>query len=218
MRVQAVVGVMVCAVLVLSEAGGSVPANFVDTIVKTGFDNNGNPNDPYNYGYVLTKIRFLPDGRMMYSTRDCFFWLVASPYSSSLSATKLFKIASCQSPGEMGCVLLGCGALLIRHVHPGFSFLLGALWRWAAVMHASRHPLWCRHLTLSAHWQTAELCAGSQLLYQPYVAVHLRVGGERSLAYASCMPPLHAFRSWLCCGSFAVFCAFGVLRLCRCVT
>ena len=53
-----------------------------------------------NYAYIVMKLQWLPDGRILYCTRNCSFFITPEVYP--LTPTWLFNVATCQSPGEIG--------------------------------------------------------------------------------------------------------------------
>ena len=72
----------------------AIPAGFTRTKVSTTtFQGNSGANIP-------TKLRFLPDGRVMYSTRVGSFYV--SPNTTPLAPTLLFTVNNVNSQGELG--------------------------------------------------------------------------------------------------------------------
>lgn len=84
-------------------------SNVVDTVVKSGFNNNN--------AFIITKQRWLPDGRLLYSTRNCTFFMATG--SVPITSSFFFSIPSCQSPGEIGYVALAVFFLHALCMHVG---------------------------------------------------------------------------------------------------
>ncbi len=88
----------------------AIPSGFSISTRAAGFDGGSGANFP-------TKIRFLPDGRVMYSIQAGTFYI--SPNTTPLAKTVLFTVKNVNSDGELGFAQLSLPLF--------FYFLLSAL-------------------------------------------------------------------------------------------
>lgn len=91
---------MLCVVVVVVLVGtcsAAPPPGFVTTVMQGGYNNNN--------AFVPSKIRFLPNGQVMFSTRAGGFYVSSVPSGTSgagLTPTLLFTPNSVNSNGEIG--------------------------------------------------------------------------------------------------------------------